>query len=87
MKIDENFVAQQYGSNRIVFYDALPYPGLRKPGKIARFNGCNCSSADETVHGVQMDNLVHKDKTGWNKGNQFCLEKTLRIVQCCPTWW
>ena len=66
MKIDESFLKGQYGLNRIVFYDFLPYPGFRKPGKIARFNGRYGSSVDDTVHGVQMDNLVHKENTGWN---------------------
>ena len=34
LKIDENFVKGQYGSNCIVFYDFfLAYPGFRKPGK------------------------------------------------------
>ena len=33
---------------------------------MTRFNGCYGSSADNTVHSVQMDNLVHKDITGWN---------------------
>ena len=33
-----------------------------------RFKGRYGSSANDTVHGVQMDNLVHKDNTGWYRG-------------------
>ena len=33
---------------------------------IARFKGQCGSSSDDTVHSVLVDNLVHKDKLGWN---------------------
>ena len=33
---------------------------------MVRFKGRYGSSEDDTVHGVQMDNLVHKGNTGWN---------------------
>ena len=36
-----------------------------------RFKGRYGSSTGDTVHDVQMDNLVHKDITGWN--SKSCL--------------
>ena len=48
----------------------------------SEFNGRYGSSADDTVHGVQMDNLVHKDNTGWNSiSDLFCYHQALD----CPT--
>ena len=66
LKIDENFVKRRYGSNRIVFYYFFAVPRFQKTRKIARFKGRYGSSADDTVHGVQMGNSVHKDNAGWN---------------------
>ena len=37
------------------------------------FKGHYGSSADDTVHGVQMDNLVRKDNTGWNTTMEYDL--------------
>ena len=41
-----------------------------------RFKGYYGSSAVDMVHSVQMDNLVHKDNTGWNTAleNHFNLQ-------------
>ena len=33
-----------------------------KKTRWVRTNGCYASRADNTVYGVQMDNLVHRDK-------------------------
>ena len=65
LKIVESFVKGQYGSKRIVFYDFFAVVQFRKL-VIARFKGQYGSSADDTVHSVLVDNLVHKDKFGWN---------------------
>ena len=66
LKIDENFVKEQYGSNCIAFYNFF----CRTPVLENRFNsdilGLYGSSVDDTVHSVQMDNLVGKEKMGWN---------------------
>ena len=49
----------------------LSYPGCRKPGKcVARFKGHYGSSVDDTVHGVQLENLIHKDNTGWKMSTE-----------------
>ena len=53
----------QHGSKRIVFYDFFAVVQFRKL-VIARFKGQYGSSADDTVHSVLVDNLVHKDKFG-----------------------
>ena len=51
----------------IVFHDFFVISQLLKTGKIARFKKHYGSGANCTVQqGVQMDNLVHKDNTGWN---------------------
>ena len=49
------------------FMNFLPYPGFRKPGKQQYLRDLHYgSSMDDTIHSVQIDNLVHKDNTGWN---------------------
>ena len=53
----------------ILSFIYLLYPGFYKIRYIARFKGRHSSGADNTVHSVQMDNLVHKDNTSWNKIN------------------
>ena len=53
----------------ILSFIYLLYPGFYKIRYIARFKGRHSSGADNTVHSVQMDNLVHKDNTSWSKIN------------------
>ena len=53
----------------ILSFIYLLYPGFYKIRYIARFKGRHSSGTDNTVHSVQMDNLVHKDNTSWSKIN------------------
>ena len=43
----------------------LLYPGLENQ-LIARFKGQYGSSANDTIHWVQINNFVHKDNSDWN---------------------
>ena len=56
---------RQYGLNQIAFYDFFCHtPVLENQVQIASFKGPYGSSVNDTVHSVQMDNLIHQDNTG-----------------------
>ena len=72
----------QYGSNRIVLFKFFAvYTPIKN--RVATFEGSYGSSTYDMVHGVQKDNLVHKNNTGWNSGTI----STSRLLIMLIAWW